>query len=393
MGKKAVHFGAGNIGRGFVAEFLHKSGYEVVFADTVDKRAAQLNKVKSYTVTQVGAGGGTKSVVTNYRALNPNTHGADVAWEIASADLVTCAVGPGNLKDIAPIIARGIDARSSSLAPLAVIACENAIGATDVLASCIKCEQNTPPHRLGDHHWRARYANSAVDRIVPVQDEAAGLDVVLEKFHEWVVDRAPFNDRGAPQIQGVVWVDNLTPYIERKLFTVNTGHAVAAYLGYSLNKVTVLDAMQEEGVLAAVKKALSETGGLLVAKHGMDPGDHQAYVDRVIQRFLNPYLADSVKRVAGAPMRKLSRRDRLVAPAAELAMAGRDCSGLLYAAEMAFRFQDVEGDGESAELARILAARSARDVVLLVCGLEPEHPLFAMMVQVVQKVQSGAAAA
>lgn len=46
MGLKAVHFGGGNIGRGFVAEKLSLSGYEVriyfALADVIDCRVAVL---------------------------------------------------------------------------------------------------------------------------------------------------------------------------------------------------------------------------------------------------------------------------------------------------------------------------------------------------------------
>jgi mannitol-1-phosphate/altronate dehydrogenase len=43
-GKKGVHFGGGNIGRGFVAEFLHNSGFEVVFVDVMDNLIETLQK-------------------------------------------------------------------------------------------------------------------------------------------------------------------------------------------------------------------------------------------------------------------------------------------------------------------------------------------------------------
>ena len=52
-GKKGVHFGGGNIGRGFVAEFLHNSGYEVVFVDVMDSIIEALQKAPSYEVTEL----------------------------------------------------------------------------------------------------------------------------------------------------------------------------------------------------------------------------------------------------------------------------------------------------------------------------------------------------
>ena len=46
--KKAVHFGAGKIGRGFIAELLHDSGFEIVFGDVVDALVDIVNKEHQY---------------------------------------------------------------------------------------------------------------------------------------------------------------------------------------------------------------------------------------------------------------------------------------------------------------------------------------------------------
>lgn len=307
--------------------------------------------------------------------------------EIRTADVVTCSVGPNILKFIAPVIAKGIDRRSNDESPLHVIACENAIGATDNLAGFIKDPRNTPEERLDDHHLRARYANSAIDRIVPAQDPDAGLDVTLEKFFEWVVDQTPFKDVGIPEIEGINWVDNLAPFIERKLFTVNTGHATAAYHGYNRRKRTVYDALQDKQIMVEVRGALNETKNLIVSKHGIDEEAQTAYVDKIVKRIGNPHLEDAVERVGRAPLRKLSRKERFIGPAAELAENGQSIKYLLDAIEMTFRFQNVEDDDESKELAKIMGEHSADDVVTKVCGIQSNEKIFPSLVQIVKRVQ------
>jgi len=383
--KKAVHFGAGNIGRGFVACFLHESGYQVTFADVMDDIVNKLNSTPSYKVNEVGVDGGDTKTITNYKAINSKYNEADLVDEIVTSDVVTCSVGPNILKFIAPVIAKGIDKRSEDMKPLAVIACENMIGATDALAEHIK--KNSPTDRLDTHHLRAAYANSAIDRIVPAQDPNAGLDVTLEQFYEWVVEEPPFNG-SRPAIDGIKWTDNLKPFIERKLFTVNTSHATAAYFGYNRKKKTVDDAMRDKAIKAQVNAAITETASILVKKHGIPQSEQDAYKEKIIKRISNPHLADAVERVGRAPLRKLGRNERFIGPAFELAEEGMTCTALLEAAEMVFRFQNVEGDDESKELATLMAENSAEQIAQKVCGLKSADKLYPKVVEVIKKVQA-----
>lgn len=223
---------------------------------------------------------------------------------------------------------------------------------------------------------------------MPAQDPKAGLNVKLEKFYEWVVEETPFHDHDKPSIDGIKWVQDLTPYIERKLFTVNTGHAAAAYHGYNKKKSTVYEALQDPEVLAHVHAALKETSTLIVSKHSIDPKEQKDYVDKIIVRIGNPHLEDAVERVGRAPLRKLSRKERFIGPAAELAEQGHDCQALLDAAEMAFRFQDVEDDEESKELAKIMKEKKPKEIVETVCGIPADHPLFSKLVPIVERVQA-----
>lgn len=386
MGKSAVHFGGGNIGRGFIAELLHETGYEVIFVDVVDDLINRINDTKSYTITEVSAEGNKTKTITNYKAINSKHNMAETVDAIANADIVTCAVGPNVLKFIAKPIADGITKRTASK-PLAVIACENMINATDKLRDFIIDEKNMTAETKEKLPKLAEFGNSAIDRIVPTQPADAGLNVVIETFYEWCVETTGFKS-GHPDVKGIHWVDNLEPYIERKLFTVNTSHATAAYFGYYKGIKTIHEAMADKEIKKEVYDALEETAHLVTTKHGISEKEQQDYVDTIIERISNPSLEDVPVRVGRAPLRKLGRKERFIGPAAQLAEKGYDVKALLKGVTMALRFQNVEGDEESKELAKILSEQSAEEATTTLCGLEKDHPLFSKVVECVKTVQS-----
>jgi mannitol-1-phosphate 5-dehydrogenase len=381
---KAVHFGAGNIGRGFVGLLLHEAGYEVVFADVNAELIDALAAADSYDVHLVGDESETKTV-TGFRAINSATDEEALVAEIASADVVTTAVGPRILRFVAPVIARGLAARPADAPRLAVMACENAIGATDLLAAELMDGLPDDDTR-GELAARAVFANTAVDRIVPAQAPDAGIDVTVETFYEWVVDRSPFNGH-EPAIPGAHFVDSLGPYIERKLFTVNTGHATVAYTGFVAGATTISQAIGIPAVAEAAEAALAETSAALSAKHGLDPEELAAYRAKILSRFRNPYLVDEVTRVGREPLRKLGRNDRFIGPAADYVQyVGGVPEALLAAVGAALRF-DVPEDSQSFELQQLLQRADAADIVDEVMGIQRGDELFEPLVEVVRAAQ------
>lgn len=263
------------------------------------------------------------------------------------------------------------------------MACENAINATDLLRDEITA--------LAAEAWdalaaRAVFANTAVDRIVPAQPEGAGVDVTVEPFFEWAIERPPFGD-DPPNIPGAHFVDDLAPYIERKLFTVNTGHATAAYFGAQAGVETIADALSDAAVAARVEAALEETSALLVAKHGLEPETLAAYRETILGRFRNKGLPDTVWRVGRQPLRKLSRHERFVGPAAEAAERGLPVDGLVAAMGAALAFDDSE-DAQSVDMQRMLREQDSATFTAGVTGLEPGHPLFPKVQAVVAARQA-----
>lgn len=308
----AVHFGAGNIGRGFIGKLLFQSGYRTVFVDVNEEIVNLLNERNQYNVVLADESR-EELQIRNVSAVNSGTDPQQVIDLIAEADLVTAAVGPNILPYIAGSIASGLRKRlSESSAPLNIIACENMIGGSTLLKEKVYEKLNVGEKEKFDS--RFGFPDAAVDRIVPNQTNEDKLMVQVEPFYEWAVDETKIVGH-KPEVEGITYVKDLKPYIERKLFTVNTGHAAAAYIGYHAGKRTIDEAMKDNGIHELIEHTLQETGRMLVSKYSFDEAEHQAYIEKIVKRFENPYISDEVTRVGRSPIRKLGPADRLVSPA------------------------------------------------------------------------------
>ncbi|MGF2614207.1 mannitol-1-phosphate 5-dehydrogenase [Rossellomorea vietnamensis] len=365
--KQAVHFGAGNIGRGFIGALFSQSGYHVTFVDIAESIINKLNEEKQYKVVLATEENET-ALIENVSGLNNLSQEEEVIESIVNAAYLTTAIGPNILPRIAPLIARGIAKRVSSTDDkLYVIACENQIGATDILKQHIMdhLDEETKAKLEG----RIYFFNSAVDRIVPIQDQDS-LDVLVEPYFEWVVEAGI----SIPEVEGMTIVEDLAPFIERKLFTVNTGHAVIAYFGYLQGKETIDKTLADDGIANQVKETLQETGAYLVKQYGLNEEDHLAYINKNIERFKNAYLNDGVTRVGRAPIRKLGPEDRLVRPTTEAHKAGLPYSNLAKAIAAALLF-DHQEDEQAMEIQEMIKENGVAGVLKKVSGLDEESEI------------------
>jgi mannitol-1-phosphate 5-dehydrogenase len=366
---EAVHFGAGNIGRGFIGEVLCKNGFHVTFVDVNETVIRELRQRGGYAIELAGEER-VRQDITNVTGVNSKTAPEAAVKAVAAADMVTTAIGPKILPFIAELIAKGIEERrqNKDFRPLDVIACENMIGASAFLRA--EVEKYLTKEGAVFVVRNIGFPNAAVDRIVPAQSHDDPLFVTVEHFREWVIDDS---QRKAQHIvlKGVENVPDLLPFIERKLFSVNSGHATAAYTGYHYGHAYINEALRDERVMAQLKDTLAETGSLLIKKWGFDQAKHAEYTASIISRFANPAISDDIPRVARTPIRKLGKDERFTRPVCELKQRGLPYKTLLSTMAFVLSYGN-SADEESVRLREMLDTQPPEAVIKTVTGLDDE---------------------
>ncbi|QIE02240.1 mannitol-1-phosphate 5-dehydrogenase [Buchnera aphidicola] len=364
---KALHFGAGNIGRGFIGKTLSESGFDIIFADLNQDIINLINYYKQYSVKTVGI---NLHKITDIKKISAiNCKDEKIFEQISAVDLITTAVGVNALNSIAIIITKGIilKIKRGSLKTLNIIACENKIKASSFLKEAVlKILPNKYHNYLNQY---IGFVDCSIDTIIPSSNHnQSNLLVIAEEFKEWIVNANQFKGI-IPKILDMKLSHDLNPFIERKLLTLNTGHAIASYLGLIKQYKTIKEAIQNPKIRMIVKNAMEESGSVLIKRYFFDKHDHLNYIKKIFLRFENNFLSDRLERIGRNPLQKLGSEERLIKPilgSIEYKLPYANLSKGVAAACHYFNCNDLE----SMKLASLIKEKGIEKTLMHICNFK-----------------------
>jgi len=280
--------------------------------------------------------------------------------------------------------------------PIAVVSCDNLSANGEVARRAVLGMAAAWGSALTE--WigeNVSFVSTSVDRITPrttkedideVAEQCGYRDsspVVAEPFRNWVLSGDFPAGRPRWEDAGAVFVADIEPYENRKLWLLNGSHSILAYAGQLRGHATVADALADPACRKAVEDFWDEAAHHLQAA-GLDI---PAYRQALLERFGNARIAHRLAQIAADATTKL--RMRAVPVLAAERAAGRTGAGAAamlaawidYVAATA-DFQDplaseihtangLEGRDRIQALLRLVSADMANDpdIVDMVSGL------------------------
>ena len=382
--KKAVMYGGGNIGRGFIGMLFSLSGFQTTFIDVAAPVVEGLNANGKYPVRIISGDTHEDIDVVNVAAVNGNDTDA-VAEVIANADIMATAVGVNILKFIIGNIVAGIRRRRElGNGPLNILICENLMDANKVLEGMLKAQLTEEECAWFDEN--IGLVEATIGRMVPVQTEemkdGEPLRVCVETYGFLPVDKDAFKGE-IPEIKNMIPFAPFDFYIKRKLYIHNMGHATCAYLGDLFGLEYIYQSIDKDEIYIIVKAAMQESAQVLSKHYGVELSPILDHINDLLERFTNSALKDTCKRVGGDPRRKLSPADRLIG-ASNLALQNGVLPAYITigAAAAVMRFINEAEDMEQ-------SLDSAKQVLLEVSQLETDSALAQMILEYYQLLTDG----
>ena len=235
--------------------------------------------------------------------------GPDGAVDMDHPDMARDAAGDGAPRTAFGAMAAALALRrAAGHPPFTGLSCDNLQGNGDALRAAVLGIARARDAGLAD--WieaEGAFPNSMVDCIVPATGaaeialaRAAGIEdaapVTHEPFRQWVIEDRFAAERPPLEEAGATLTADVHAYESMKLRLLNAGHQILAGAGELLGLATIADCMEDPDVSGLLRRVLlDEAAPYVAAVPGRTP---EAYVDLVTDRFANPLIRDTVRRVA-----------------------------------------------------------------------------------------------
>ena len=384
--KKAVHLGAGKIGRGFIAELLHDSGYEIVFGDVVEDLVNLVNKEHKYPLFLIDHNYEEKIIdhVTAYSNIKDADKLIDA---MCDAEIITTSVMATNLSKVAPLITMGLKKRlEQGKCKAIVMACENAIMGTDILKNAMIETKILTKEQIDAI---AVFPNTAVDRMVfgGVHNGKEGIEI--GDAFELVIEKNKLINPNYEPIKGAEYVEDIMMYLQRKIYIINCGHAIAGYYGQVLKGYDIVqDSLRDPDLLPQIREAMLESASALEKKYGFSHESLVEYMETMmIKRFTTPGVVDPISRVSREPIRKIAPNDRIMGPANNCEEYGLDNTYLLKGVACALKFR-AEGDLQAEELQNYIADNGVESAIVKYTGAQKDSHMYNVILDEYKKLST-----
>ena len=372
MTQKILIFGAGATGRAHVGLLARQAGFDLVFVDKDADLIEELQRAGRYTVQLCDGKGFREVEVSGYRAYHSEQREA-IALEIVDAALVLTAAFDHNLPDVAKTLALAVAAcrKAGRQKPLNCLACENMMDSSSRLGEHVTSLLDKDDRAYYEVHFG--FPDCMISRVVP-QPESTRLLLVAEDYNEWTARAEAFKGTKPPALTALELVDNQTARLERKLMIHNGGHAVCGYFGFHRGHEYIHEALGDLVVTEHVKGALDEIGEVVRRRHGFSVESIDAYKADLGRRGVIAEMRDQVLRVVRDPIRKLSAKERLVAPAMLAVEYGLPREWIVKGIVAAMKYRHP-GDSQSLLLADQLERDGLMVVLRKVCSIDGNSTL------------------
>ena len=379
-----VIWGAGRIGRGFVAPIFREENWRIVFVDVDRELVDLLNERGKYTIFRATVDGVRREVVEGgFTALHTSDADALNRLFLDESLLLDIAVHATELGRVASMLTPLIRLRAEKTphAPLDILMNVNMSRPDEVFRDLLNQAFASDEGVLSYIDHSVGISGIAAACISPVApDEMKQEDplaLINNNYPEQAVSIEAFRGE-LPRLPRLRLTENIAREETRKLYTLNMAHALLCYLGLPKGYRTVIEAMADPDLRALVDQALDEANHGLAARLSFTQEELAGWRDTVISLLLNPYIDDVLQRLGADTRRKLARHDRMVGPAEWCLDAGRKPHAIARAILKGFSY---ENDDEGPRAVRSLAlSQPLTEVIRQVCGLENGHPLINIMI-------------